>query len=195
MRKHTRAHRLLTASTVLFAGGVLLLPTPTIAQPEKTDSRNAESRNSPAVISGAAFQIKNPQTGKCMTVAGGRSKENNVRLVQFTCDTDPSRRWRLTNGEDNSYQLVNAQTRKCATVAGGRSTENNVELVQFTCDSDPSRRWSLVNWDGSSYELVNDETGKCATVAGGRSTDNNVTLVQFDCDRDRSRTWNLNLAG
>ncbi|ELP64518.1 RICIN domain-containing protein [Streptomyces turgidiscabies] len=190
MRKHTRAHRLLTASTVLFAGGVMFLPTPTVAQPERPDSRNSVS-----VISGAAFQIRNPQTGKCMTVAGGRSTENNVRLVQFNCDTDPSRRWKLTNGNDNSYQLVNAQTRKCATVAGGRSTENNIELVQFDCDSDASRRWSLVNWDGGAYELVNDQTGKCATVAGGRSTDNNVGLVQFDCDRDRSRTWTLNLAG
>ncbi|NEA68389.1 RICIN domain-containing protein [Streptomyces sp. SID12488] len=190
MRKHTRARRLLTASTVLFAGGVLLLPTPTIAQPEKP-----ESRDSAAVIPASEFQIRNPQTGKCMTVAGGRSTENNVRLVQFNCDKDPSRRWKLVGGSDNSHQLVNVQTRKCATVAGGRSTENNVELVQFDCDSDASRRWSLVNWDSGAFELVNDRTGKCATVAGGRSTENNVVLVQFECDGDRSRTWTLNLAG
>ena len=65
MREHTRAHRLLTASMV------------------------------PAVISGAAFHIKNPQTGKCMTVAGGRSTENNVEPVQFDCDQDRSRTWNL----------------------------------------------------------------------------------------------------
>ncbi|MGW2802465.1 RICIN domain-containing protein [Streptomyces sp. NPDC001269] len=35
------------------------------------------------------------QTSKCATVAGGRSTANNVELVQFSCDTDPSRRWSL----------------------------------------------------------------------------------------------------
>ena len=88
-----------------------------MAQPETPET--PKTRDSVAVISGAAFQIKNPQTGKCMTVAGGRSTENNVRLVQFTCDTDPSRRWKLTNGEDN------------------------VVLVQFDCDRDRSRTWNL----------------------------------------------------
>jgi cytolethal distending toxin subunit A len=37
----------------------------------------------------------NVQTGKCLTIAGGRSTENNVNALQFTCDFDPSRRWRM----------------------------------------------------------------------------------------------------
>lgn len=187
MRTKNRSRRLLTASTAFLAGGAMLLPSPAVARP-------AVDTAAP-LISGGSFQIRNLQTGKCATLAGGRSTENNVELLQFSCDTDPSRRWRVVNWDGSSHQLVNVQTRKCATVAGGRSTENNVHLVQFTCDTDPSRRWRVTNWNGVSHQLVNVQTGKCATVAGGRSTENNVGLVQFTCDTDPSRRWTLRLAG
>ncbi|KJY41745.1 Ricin B lectin [Streptomyces sp. NRRL B-1568] len=187
MRKDTRAHRLVTASTILAAGCVMLLPTPAIAAPG--------TPSNPAGVSGAAFQIIDAKTGKCATVAGGTSHDNNVPLVQFNCDTDSSRRWALSHWNGESYQLVNVKTHKCATIAGGVSTENNLPLVQFNCDSDLSRRWMVTNWNGSSYQLVDAQTGKCATVAGGTSHDNNVPLVQFNCDTDLSRRWSLRLAG
>ncbi|MFI8822786.1 RICIN domain-containing protein [Streptomyces sp. NPDC053431] len=195
MRPHreTRSRRLLTTSTILLAGSALLLPIPAVAHPAAGSTTGTSA--SQARISGAAFQFRNLETGKCMTFNGGTLAQNNLELLQFDCDTHPSRRWRITNWNGDSYQLVNAQSGKCATVAGGRSTENNVELVQFTCDSDPSRRWRLTNWGGTSYQVVNVQTGKCATVAGGRSTDNNVHMVQFTCDDDRSRRWVVRLAG
>ena len=37
----------------------------------------------------------NAQTGKCLTIAGGRSTDNNVTALQFNCDTDLSRRWTI----------------------------------------------------------------------------------------------------
>ncbi|GAA2804074.1 RICIN domain-containing protein [Streptomyces showdoensis] len=191
MRKDTRSRRLVTTSTILMAGGVMLLPVPAVAHPaaDTGSSTSAEAR-----ISGASFQVRNLQTGKCMTLAGGESTDNNVELVQFDCDTHPSRRWRVTNWNGESYQLVNRQTGKCATVAGG-SGGNNKPLVQFDCDDHPSRRWRVANWNGNSYQLVNVRTGLCATVAGGRSTDNNVGLVQFSCDNDASRRWVMRMAG
>ena len=103
----------------------------------------------PASISLAAIptnelMLINVQTGKCLTIAGGRSTENNVESVQFDCDSDPSRRWRITDVTGTGiYQIRNVQTNKCLTIAGGRSTENNVTALQFNCDSDPSRRWTL----------------------------------------------------
>lgn len=90
------------------------------------------------------LMLINVQTGKCLTIAGGRSTENNVEAVQFDCDSDPSRRWRITDVTGAGvYQIRNVQTGKCLTIAGGRSTENNVTALQFNCDSDPSRRWTL----------------------------------------------------
>jgi cytolethal distending toxin subunit A len=90
------------------------------------------------------LMLINVKTGKCLTIAGGVSTQNNVEAVQFDCDSDPSRRWTLSNvtGAD-VYQIKNVQTGKCLTIAGGVSTDNNVTALQFNCDSDPSRRWTL----------------------------------------------------
>ena len=90
------------------------------------------------------LMLVNAQTGKCLTIAGGVSTANNVEAVQFDCDSDPSRRWRLNEmAGGNVYQVRNVQTGKCLTIAGGESTENNVTALQFTCDTDLSRRWII----------------------------------------------------
>ncbi|MEU5533303.1 RICIN domain-containing protein [Streptomyces sp. NPDC020362] len=188
MGKNARARRLLTVPTVFVAGGILLLPAP--ARAELATSAADAPR-----ISGASFQIRNVQTGKCATIAGGTLPDNNLKMVQFTCDTDASRRWNLINFDGDSYQISNAKTGKCMTIAGGTLPDNNLEMVQFTCDTDPSRRYRVANWNGVSYQLVNVKTGKCATIAGGTLPDNNLEMVQFTCDSDPSRRWVLRLAG
>ena len=139
--------------------------------------------------------LDNAQTGKCLTIAGGVSMDNNVVAVQFNCDSDPSRRWRLTEmGGGDVYQIRNVQTGKCLTIAGGRSTDNNVQALQFNCDSDPSRTWRINDVTGSGlHQIRNVQTNKCLTIAGGRSTDNNVEALQFNCDGDASRTWTIRL--
>ena len=40
-------------------------------------------------------QLVNWQTGKCLTIAGGVSIDNNVPAVQYTCDGHPSRFWEI----------------------------------------------------------------------------------------------------
>jgi hypothetical protein len=142
-------------------------------------------------ITNQRVMLINAQTGKCLTIAGGRSTENNVTVLQFDCDGDPSRSWSINATGGGVYRISNVQTRKCLTIAGGRSTANNVEALQFNCDSDPSRTWRIIATGGGLYQLSNVQTGKCLTIAGGRSTDNNVTALQFNCDSDRSRTWTI----
>jgi cytolethal distending toxin subunit A len=138
--------------------------------------------------------LDNAQTGKCLTIAGGVSMDNNVPAVQFSCDSDPSRRWRLAEMGGGVYQIRNVQTGKCLTIAGGRRTDNNVQALQFNCDSDPSRTWRINDVTGSGlHQIRNVQTNKCLTIAGGRSTDNNVEALQFDCDSDPSRTWTIRL--
>ncbi len=142
----------------------------------------------------AELMLVNVQTGKCMTVAGGVSTENNVDAVQFDCDNDPSRSWKLVEKGDNVYQIRNVQTRKCLTIAGGVSTDNNVRALQFDCDEHPSRTWRISDVSGSGlHQIRNVQTNKCLTIAGGVSTANNVTGVQFDCDSHPSRRWTIRL--
>jgi hypothetical protein len=137
----------------------------------------------------------NAKTGKCLTIAGGVSTDNNVPTVQFDCDQDPSRRWMLREmSGGNVYQIRNVRTGKCLTIAGGVSHDNNLPTLQFDCDNDRSRTWRISDVTGGGVnQISNVETGKCATIAGGTSTDNNVPGVQFDCDGDLSRRWTIRL--
>jgi len=136
----------------------------------------------------------NVKTNKCLTIAGGVSTANNVQAVQFDCDSDPSRRWRLNETSSHIYQIKDVQTGKCLTIAGGVSVDNNVPALQFDCDSDPSRTWRINDVSGSGlHQIRNVKTNKCLTIAGGVSTANNVEAVQFDCDNDSSRTWTIRL--
>ena len=140
------------------------------------------------------LMLVNAKTGKCLTIAGGMSTDNNVTALQFDCDSHPSRRWTLKMTGDNIYQIKNVQTGKCLTIAGGVSTDNNVTALQFDCDSHPSRTWRISDVTGSGvYQIRNVQTNKCLTIAGGVSTDNNVTALQFNCDSDLSRRWTIRL--
>jgi cytolethal distending toxin subunit A len=140
------------------------------------------------------LMLVNAKTGKCVTIAGGVSTANNVESVQFDCDSDPSRRWRLNEISSGIYQIQNVQTRKCLTISGGVSTENNVPALQFDCDSHPSRTWRITDVTGAGlHQLRNVQTNKCLTISGGVSSENNLPTLQFDCDSDLSRSWTIRL--
>jgi cytolethal distending toxin subunit A len=170
-----RTSACLVASRVLFLGALYAACAVTYGQP----------------VTNQRVMLINAQTGKCLTIAGGRSTDNNVTALQFDCDGDPSRSWSINATGGGVYQISNVQTGKCLTIAGGRSTDNNVEALQFNCDNDPSRTWRINATGGGVYQISNVQTGKCLTIAGGRSTDNNVTALQFNCDSDPSRTWRI----
>lgn len=68
---------------------------------------------------GDIYQIKNVQTGKCLTIAGGVSTDNNVKALQFDSDSHPSRTWRNDDVTGSAvYQIRNVQTNNCLTIAG-----------------------------------------------------------------------------
>ncbi|GAA0997119.1 RICIN domain-containing protein [Acrocarpospora macrocephala] len=136
--------------------------------------------------------LVNVETGKCLTIAGGVSTENNVHAVQYTCDTHPSRRWTLRSGVGGGLRVKNVQTGKCLTIAGGVSKANNVTALQYNCDTHRSRSWTLTE-DGTTgnYWIKNVGTGKCVTIAGGVSKANNVEALQYTCDSHPSRRWHL----
>jgi internalin A len=135
--------------------------------------------------------LANMQTGKCLGVADERS-DNNAPVVQFDCDSEGWRLWRLVETADG-FQVQNVQTDKCLTIAGGVSTANSLPTVQFNCDAHASRQWK-VTATGDGFRVENLLTEKCLTIAGGVSTENGVAAVQFNCDRDPSRFWSIRAA-
>jgi len=50
-------------------------------------------------------EITNLNSGLCLTIAGG-STERNIVSVQYTCDSDPSRRWRYTVVDATTFRLA-----------------------------------------------------------------------------------------
>jgi hypothetical protein len=83
--------------------------------------------------------VKNVNSGLCLTVAGGNT-ERNTTSVQYPCDEDRSRRWRVARVDDTTFRLVNLNSNMCLTIAGG-GRDLNTTAVQYLCDGDPSRDW------------------------------------------------------
>lgn len=75
--------------------------------------------------------LVNAKSEKCATIAGGTVDTNSHPAVQFTCDTDRSRRWRLNETSRGIYQIRNVKTKKCLTIEGGVLSDNNRRVVQF----------------------------------------------------------------
>lgn len=134
-------------------------------------------------------KILNVNSNLCLSPAGG-GKSNNVEVVQYLCDDDPSRVWafRVLNGDDIS-EIINVNSGLCLTVAGG-GTGQNTPAVIYTCDGDPSRSWRMTSTDNRSFRLVNMNSNLCLTIAGG-GTGRNTTAVQYPCDGHPSRDWQL----
>ncbi|WP_232668106.1 RICIN domain-containing protein [Pseudonocardia sp. TRM90224] len=105
MAAATRPRRIagvLGALAVLVAGLLLGIAGPAAAAP---------AGPYPTAIAIPHVMFKNVQTGKCLTIAGGSSTENNVHALQFTCDNDFSRQWLMTSVDGGaSYQIKNERT-------------------------------------------------------------------------------------
>jgi hypothetical protein len=95
------------AVLVLTVGGLSIWlvtrPKQSALQPQATSTPRSEAAAtvSPGAVTYAqpitnqSVMLINAQTGKCLTIAGGRSTDNNVPALQFDCDSDPSRTWRI----------------------------------------------------------------------------------------------------
>ena len=99
---HRTPHQILS---VACAAAIAVAVTGALTQPARADQTADE------------LMLVNAKTGKCLTIAGGVSTENNVTALQFNCDSHPSRTWVLKEmAGGNVYQIRNVQTGKCLTI-------------------------------------------------------------------------------
>jgi cytolethal distending toxin subunit A len=153
----------------------------------------------PASLSALAaheLMLINALSGKCLTISGGATYDNNVDAAQHDCDRDPLRRWWLEEEATSPgiYKIKNVRTTRCLTIAGGTSPENYVRALQFTCDNDPSRRWRVSHVGNGLYQIRNVHTRKCLTISDRDSPENNVRAgapIQYDCDNDPAGRWTI----
>lgn len=128
---------------------------------------------------------RNSFSALCLSPAGGDTA-TNAKIVQFTCDIDPARRWTLVPSPLGGNYLQNTKSGLCLTIAGGATTIN-ATAVQYNCDTDSSRRWTTVA-SGNAAQLKNVKSGLCLAVTNGAS---NSLAVQQPCDTNTVRLWQL----
>src|SRR5882724_7225772 len=112
---------------------VVVTPTPTpMPTPRPTPAPTAVPTPVPTpepnVPPSGRAAIVNAQSNLCLSPAGG-ARDNNVLIVQFSCDGDPSRFWNFRVVNDDIVEISNLNSYRCLTIAGG-STGLNVSSVQ-----------------------------------------------------------------
>lgn len=132
------------------------------------------------------LHLMNFHSGLCLSPAGGVS-DNGAGMVQYLCDSDPSRFWKLQVVSNEIVKVMNDKSSLCLAVPGGSAALNAV-TVQQTCDENPIVQWRYSLVSGSIIRLVNVHSGLCLTIAGGVS-DRNAVSVQYTCDGDPARDW------
>jgi hypothetical protein len=116
----------------------------TTSAPSRLPAESINSRSEPC---SEAFTLRSVEvrsfdnSGLCLIIAGGNT-ERNIVSVQYTCDHDPSRRWRYTVVDATTFRLVNLHSGLCLTIAGG-GTDRNATAVQYPCDGDRSCDWKI----------------------------------------------------
>jgi len=150
--------------------------------------------SAPAVLTGQELRVVNAQSGKCLTIAGGATFDNNVDAAQIDCNRDDVQRWWLEEPTAGSgiYKIQNVKTTRCLTIAGGTSPENYVRALQFLCDEDPSRTWRLSDAGRGLYQIRNVHTHKCLSIADRDSPENAVRAgapIQYECENDPASLW------
>jgi hypothetical protein len=136
---------------------------------------------------GNPVKWNNPQSGFCMSPAGG-STANNARVVMFYCSADKLavRYWQ--NATLTNTTIVNYGSHKCLTPAGGSKASDTI-IVQYDCDGHPSRYWDFIGVPGTPfYYIKNRNSGLCLQ---NFFTDLNTPIYQTPCNTSQSMQWNF----
>jgi len=126
---------------------------------------------------GVAGALANPQSGRCMDVAGA-STAPGAQVHLWDCHAGANQRWtRTTAGELRVYGD------RCLDV-NGNGTANGTKIQIWTCNGSTAQRFTF-NTNGS---VVGAGSGKCVDVAASGTA--NGTLIQlYDCNGTGAQRW------
>jgi hypothetical protein len=86
-----------------------------------------------------SLYLQNVNSGLCLSPAGGATGLNTL-VVQYYCDSDAVRAWRLLPDGTGHAEIQNIKSGLCLSPAAG-STGLSAAVVLYSCDADPSRLW------------------------------------------------------
>ena len=137
---------------------------------------------------GAAFRIKNRNSGKVLGV-DGMSTADSANVVQFGDNGTADHLWQLVDNGDGWYRIRNRNSGKVLGV-DVMSTADSARVVQFTDTGTADHLWQLVDNGDGWYRIKNRNSGKVLGVAGA-STADSVQVVQFTDNGTADHLWQL----
>jgi hypothetical protein len=125
----------------------------------------------------SGIQIKNEDSGKCLSTGGNAANP----ITQYSCGKTPNQEWTNPPGQPNA--LENVATGKCIT--NGGSHAQSAKLTQYDCNGSKNQQWPI----GSVYSntLVNGASGKCMTNGGSHAQ--SAPITQYTCSNSLNQKW------
>ena len=121
---------------------------------------------------GGLYEIRNRQTRKCLSLSDRDSAENSVRVgapVQYECDGDPARRWKLTPATDAPTAASNAtRPKEPAPAAGATDGLPSPDVSQINRRLAEIRAQTLPGFDPETIPPA-ERTIKIAVLSTGVS--------------------------
>jgi hypothetical protein len=137
---------------------------------------------------GAAFRIKNKNSGKVLGV-DGMSTADSANVVQFTDNGTADHLWHVVDGGGGYVKVVNVNSGKLLAVEN-MSTANSARVQQFSDSGTADHLWQLIDPGDGWFRLANKNSGKVLGVSN-MSTADSAQVVQYDDNGTADHEWLL----
>lgn len=139
-----------------------------------------------ALLSTDLLNLKNHQTGACVTAPGFRT-DSGFGMNAGTCDTRAIAGFVARRVESGNYRFQNYYSKKCLAITG-ESLDNGAHLVQTDCADATNQEFHTVEIYTGIYELRAAHSNKCLDLDAWGN------LQQWDCWGGSNQRWRVQLA-
>jgi len=142
-----------------------------------TDAKDMEPGQ---ILANGQYLVKNAGSKKCLHVPDGK-RENNVKLVQFTCDISPENKFMIDFVEHKYYRFTNLSTSKSLQITDELAQdEATVEQADYL--GQPYQQWILAKQEDGSFTIKPRENlNLCLDVIYGSDVDNAGLQIWREC--------------
>jgi Ricin-type beta-trefoil lectin domain-like len=134
-------------------------------------------------VGGGYYQIRFPQSGKCVDVPGG-SHEIGVQLWQYTCNGTDAQKFNVASSQGSKRTLVNKGSNLCIDVAGA-STDDGAAIWQWDCNGGTNQVWGAMPPNSHSWYIKNTgyssmyNMGKNDAIKDGSTCADSLVVLDF----------------
>ncbi|ATB33252.1 RICIN domain-containing protein [Melittangium boletus] len=128
-------------------------------------------------------------SNKCVQPAG-KSPNNDVAIVQGTCDGSAAQKFQLLPYPDGSYMIRGQESGRCLDVRASL-TDDATPVLQWNCHSGMNQRVELRPLTGGGYNLVFKHSLKCLDLNNAGLPDGTI-FHHYQCNGTPAQTFHIN---